>query len=149
MNVRKFTLNSIGFGFALTFFFLAMNSVSRADFRVCNDTKSLVGVALGYSTDGNWQTEGWWQIPGDTCASLLEGSLISRYYYIYAEDADRGGQWRGDIFMCTANQEFKIDGVKTCFERGYQKNGFFEIDTVNRDNWMVRLTESGQTNASQ
>ena len=141
-------MKRIGFSLALIVFFFCMSTPSRADFRVCNDTKSLVGVALGYSTDGNWQTEGWWQIPGDTCASLLEG-LSSRYYYIYAEDADRGGQWRGEIFMCTANQEFKIDGVKTCFERGFQKSGFFEIDTNNRDNWMVRLTESGQTSASQ
>jgi uncharacterized membrane protein len=118
---------------------------AKADFRVCNDTTSLVGVALGYATNGNWQTEGWWQIPGETCATILEGELNSRFYYIYAEDADRGGQWRGEIFMCTANQEFRIEGVKECFERGYEKTGFFEIDTQNRESWMVRLTESGQS----
>ncbi|MGB7286261.1 MAG: DUF1036 domain-containing protein [Salaquimonas sp.] len=121
---------------------------AKADFRVCNDTKSLVGVSLGYSIDGNWKTEGWWQVPGETCASILQGELNSRFYYIYAEDADRGGQWRGDIFMCTANKEFEIDGVDECFERGYQKTGFFEIDTDNRDSWMVRLTEAGQTQSS-
>lgn len=118
---------------------------ARADFRVCNDTRSLVGVALGYSDGGNWKTEGWWQIPGETCASILQGELNSRFYYIYAEDADRGGQWRGDIFMCTANKEFIINGADECFERGYQKTGFFEIDTDNRDSWMVRLTETGQS----
>lgn len=127
-------------GFAL---FNANNA--KADFRVCNDTKSLIGVSLGFSLSGNWATEGWWQIPGETCASLLEGDLDSRFYYIYAEDADRGGQWRGDIFMCTADQEFKIDGVKDCFTRGYEKTGFFEIDTSNRNSWMVRLTETGRT----
>lgn len=129
--------------------FCAYSTVAKADFRVCNDTPSLVGVALGYSVDSKWKTEGWWQIPGETCASLLEGSLSSRYYYIYAEDADRGGQWRGDIFMCTANQEFEIEGEKDCFERGYQKTGFFEIDTGNRDSWMVRLTEGGQSSFGQ
>lgn len=129
---------------------LAMTTtVARADFRVCNDTKSLVGVSLGYSSNGDWKTEGWWQIPGETCASILQGELNSRFYYIYAEDADRGGQWRGDIFMCTANQEFQIEGVENCFERGYQKTGFFEIDTDNRDSWMVRLTESGQSSSQQ
>lgn len=124
---------------------LAAAAPARADFRVCNDTTSLVGVALGYSEEGDWVTEGWWQIPGETCASLLDGTLNSRYYYIYAEDADRGGQWRGDIIMCTANAEFRIEGNDSCFERGYQKTGFFEIDTDNRDSWMVRLTESGRT----
>lgn len=118
---------------------------AKADFRVCNDTKSLVGVSLGYNVDGKWTTEGWWQIPGDTCSSLLEGELNAQFYYIYAEDADRGGQWRGEVFMCTADQEFKIDGVQDCFTRGFQKTGFFEINTNNRDSWMVRLTEDGQT----
>lgn len=130
--------------FAIMLLFLAAPS-ARADFRVCNDTKSLVGVALGYSNNGTWFTEGWWQVPGETCASILEGELNSRFYYIYAEDADRGGQWRGDIFMCTSNEEFRIEGVEECFERGHQKTGFFEIDTDNRDSWMVRLTEAGQS----
>lgn len=129
--------------FLTAMLWLGLPHQARADFRVCNDTPSLAGVALGYSVDGTWFTEGWWQIPGETCASILEGELNSKFYYIYAEDADRGGQWRGDIFMCTSNKEFKIEGVDECFERGYQKTGFFEIDTDNRDSWMVRLTESG------
>ena len=39
---------------------------ASADFRICNDTKSLVGVALGYFEKGKWVTEGWWQVPGET-----------------------------------------------------------------------------------
>lgn len=137
--------------FAGAFFTLTLMNVepARADFRLCNDTKSLVGVALGYRQGGKWQTEGWWQVPGETCASLIEGDLNSRYYYLYAEDADRGGQWRGDVFMCTSDREFSIEGVQECFARGFQKTGFFEIDTGNKQSWMVRLTESGQTGGSQ
>lgn len=116
-----------------------------ADFRICNDTKSLVGVALGYREKDSWVTEGWWQVPGDTCASLVEGDLDSRFYYLFAEDADRGGQWRGEVFMCTSDKEFRIEGVEECFQRGYRKTGFFEIDTSNKESWMVRLTEQGQS----
>lgn len=122
---------------------------ARADFRLCNDTKSLVGVALGYRNKDVWTTEGWYQIPGETCTSLIEGDLDARYYYLYAEDADQGGQWRGDVFMCTADRQFKIEGVQECFTRGYQKTGFFEVDTANKSSWMVRLTETGQTGSSQ
>ena len=75
--------------------------------------------------------------------------LNSRFYYIYAEDADRGGQWRGDIFMCTSEREFRIVGVQDCFKRGHLKSGFFEIDTGNKSSWMVRLTESSQTGSAQ
>lgn len=128
----------------LFFAFSAQSSPAKADFRICNDTKSLIGISLGYRESGNWITEGWWQIPGETCAALVDGDLDSRYYYLFAEDADRGGQWRGDIYMCTSDREFKIEGVKDCFARGHKRAGFFEVDTGNKDSWMVRLTESGQ-----
>lgn len=135
---------------ALAALFLAPlmeSNPARADFRICNDTKSLVGISLGYREKGAWITEGWWQVPGETCAALVDGDLDSRYYYIFAEDADRGGQWRGEVFMCTSDREFKIDGVQNCFARGHKRAGFFEVDTGNKDSWMVRLTESGQTSA--
>lgn len=122
---------------------------ANADFRVCNDTKSLVGVAMGYREKSEWKTEGWWQVPAETCASLIEGDLSSRFFYLYAEDADHGGQWRGEVFMCTNDREFRIDGIKDCFARGFQKTGFFEVDTGDKDSWMVRLTEAGQTGSEQ
>jgi len=122
---------------------------AKADFRLCNDTKSLIGVALGYREKEKWITEGWWQIPADTCSSLIDGDLSAQFFYLYAEDADRGGQWRGDVFMCTDDREFRITGVQECFSRGFQKTGFFEIDTGNKDSWMVRLTEAGQTGSSK
>ena len=121
----------------------------RADFRICNDTDNLVGAALGYREDGKWISEGWFQIPGNSCASLIEGDLGSRFYYIYAEEAERGGQWRGNIFMCTNEREFRIAGVKDCFKRGHLRTGFFEIDTGGRNSWMVRLTETPQSTAAQ
>jgi uncharacterized membrane protein len=131
--------------FALFAAMALSSTAARADFRVCNDTKSLVGVALGYFEKGKWITEGWWQVPGETCESLIEGDLDSRFYYLYAEDADRGGQWGGEMTMCTSDREFKIEGVEACYERGFRKTGFFEIDTSNKESWMVRLTEQGQS----
>ncbi|HWT62577.1 MAG TPA: DUF1036 domain-containing protein, partial [Ochrobactrum sp.] len=56
---------------------------ARADFRVCNSTQNLVGVAIGYRAKTGWVTEGWWHIDGSTCKTLLEGPLSSRFYYLY------------------------------------------------------------------
>lgn len=118
---------------------------AKADLRICNDTSSLVGVAIGYRNDGEWVSEGWFQVQGNSCNALIEGTLNSRFYYIYAEDSSQGGQWRGDIFLCTDEVEFKIEGVKDCFKRGFTKSGFFEIDTGNQANWLVRLTEQSRS----
>ncbi len=122
---------------------------ARADFRVCNGTQNLVGVAIGYRAKEGWVTEGWWQVPATSCATLIEGELQSRYYYLYAEDAARGGRWTGDVNMCVAENEFKISGVQDCFARGFQRMGFKEYDTGRQGSWMVQLSETPGTQESQ
>lgn len=115
-------------------------TAARADFRVCNGTQSLVGVAIGYRAKTGWVTEGWWHIAGSSCKTLIEGPLSSRYFYLYAEDAEKGGRWDGPINMCVAEKEFKISGVNDCYARGYQPAGFQEYDTGEQASWMVQLT---------
>jgi uncharacterized membrane protein len=119
-----------------------------ADFRVCNATQNLVGVAIGYRAKAGWVTEGWWHIEGSSCKTLIEGPLSSRYYYLYAEDADHGGRWDGPIDMCVADKEFKIAGVNDCFARGFQRAGFKEYDTGKQSNWMVQLTDQPAMNGA-
>ncbi len=114
---------------------------AHADFRVCNATQNLVGVSIGYRAASGWVTEGWWHVDGSTCKTLIEGALSSRYYYLYAEDAERGGRWEGNINMCVAEREFKIAGVADCFARGFQRVGFQEYDTGEQSSWMVQLTD--------
>jgi uncharacterized membrane protein len=132
---------------APVFYFSA--PAAYADFRVCNGTANLVGVAIGYRTEKGWVSEGWWQVPASACATLIEGELQSRYYYLYAEDAARGGRWAGDINMCVAEDEFKILGVNDCYARGYQKMGFKEYDTGRQGSWMVQLSDTPGTQESQ
>lgn len=122
---------------------------AHADFRVCNGTPNLVGVAIGYRAEEGWTTEGWWQVPASTCATLIEGELQSRYYYLYAEDAARGGRWTGEVNMCVAENEFKIVGVEDCFARGHQRMGFKEYDTGQQGSWMVQLSDAPSTQEGQ
>ncbi len=122
---------------------------ASAEFRVCNATQTAVGVAIGYRAKEGWISEGWWQIPPTTCSTLIEGQLQSRYYYLYAEDAARGGRWSGDVKMCVADNEFKIVGVQDCYARGYQQFGFKEYDTGRQGSWMVQLTDTPATNEGQ
>ena len=63
------------------------------------------------------------------------------YYYVYAMD-ERGGEWKGKAFMCTRDREFKIEGRQDCYVRGYDRTGFFEVDTGKEaKNWTVQLTD--------
>lgn len=119
-------------------------NVATAGFRVCNTTTSRVGVAIGYSDAGGWVTEGWWNIAANDCSTIISGPLESRYYYLYAVDADRGGSWTGNAFMCTRDLMFTIRGIEDCVARGYDRSGFVEIDTNLQPQWLVYLSEENR-----
>ena len=113
---------------------------AKADLKLCNNTTNRVGVALGYKDQQGWASEGWWNIGPNACETLLKGPLIARYYYIFAVDYDKGGSWGGKAMMCTRDKLFTIRGIKDCEGRGYQKTGFFEVDTGEEVDWSVSLS---------
>src|SRR5262245_54291173 len=82
----------------------------HADFKLCNNTSSRIGVAIGYKDDKTWVSEGWWNVAAQTCEVLLKGPLVARFYYVHALDYDRGGEWGGKNYMCTVDKIFTIRG---------------------------------------
>ncbi len=131
--------------FAAPLVVLAFAGSALADFRLCNNTTTRVSIALAYTDGRNWLSEGWWNLRPSACETLLRGPLAAQYYYVYAMD-ERGGEWKGKAFMCTRDREFRIDGREDCFARGFDRTGFFEIDT-GRDakSWTVQLTDPNTT----
>ncbi len=127
---------------------LVAASPAKADLRLCNMTSSRVGIALGYRDAQGWVTEGWWNLTARGCETLLKGQLAGRFYYIYAIDYDRGGEWSGRSFMCTRDREFTIRGVEDCLARGFDRNGFFEVDTGEQQSWTIQLTDPTRPGAS-
>jgi uncharacterized membrane protein len=125
------------------------SSPAAADFRLCNNTSSRVGIALGYKDAEGWTTEGWWNVSSRSCETLLRGTLVARFYYIYALDYDRGGEWSGQAFMCSRDKEFTIKGTENCLARGFDRTGFFEVDTGEQRAWTVQLTEANEQPAQQ
>jgi uncharacterized membrane protein len=132
---------AFGLGLLLS---LASAEPAKADFRLCNNTGSRVGVAIGYKDAEGWTTEGWWNISARSCDTLLRGALVARYYYIYAVDYDRGGEWSGKAYMCSREKEFTIRGTENCLARGYDRTGYFEVDTTEQRSWTVQLTDSAE-----
>src|SRR6201985_1182231 len=125
------------------------NGSAAADFRLCNNTSSRVGIALGYKDAEGWTTEGCWNVSSRSCETLLRGTLVARFYYIYALDYDRGGEWSGQAFMCSRDKEFTIKGAENCLARGFDRTGFFEVDTGEQRAWTVQLTDANEQPAQQ
>ncbi len=141
MNCRR-ALNSIT-GAALAVVVLMLPAA--ADFRVCNQTTSRIGLSIGYHDGQGWVTEGWFNLRPNRCEIVLRGVLSASYYYLNAVDYDRGGDWRGNSFLCTREREFTIRGSENCLARGYDRTGFYEINTGQQASWTVELTDAGRT----
>ena len=98
-------------------------------------------IALGYRAERGWQSEGWWVAPPGQCATVFQGDLNSRFYYLYVADDIGGGAWDGDNFMCTRDETFTIFDTGDCLARGYERTGFFEVDTQNKTDWTLQLKD--------
>jgi uncharacterized membrane protein len=118
---------------------------AKADLKLCNNTTSRVGVAIGYKDKEGWATEGWWTFEPGKCLPLLKGDLIAKFYYIYAVDYDKGGSWGGKAMFCIRKTIFTIRGFNNCKEREFDQVGFFEVDTGEETDWTVSLSGDKST----
>jgi uncharacterized membrane protein len=113
---------------------------ARADFTVCNKADITAKIALGQFNGTTWESRGWWTVPSRKCETLIPGRLNARYYYLYGTDGE-SGTWNGGTYFCTlAEPKFTITGRGNCAARGYDRKGFFAIDTGNSPNWKQSLS---------
>ncbi len=124
MSQRSACVALLGLGLTL-----GTSLPAAADLEICNNTGYLASVAIGYSSGDTWVSEGWWNIEGGDCATVVDGDLPLRYYYLYAEHDEVGGGWSDEYYFCTSDNKFTIVGDTNCESRGYNTTGFVEIDT--------------------
>jgi uncharacterized membrane protein len=51
--------------------------------------------------------------------------------------------------MCTRDKIFTIRGIANCTERGFQKTGFFEVDTREESDWTISLSGEKSSTGTQ
>ncbi len=126
---------------------VAMTSVAAlvhpagAALSVCNKSERHVKVALGRFNGRDWSSEGWWSVAPKSCSKLIAGPLDARYYYLYATDG-AAGTWDGGKSFCTAPAgTFTVVGRGECASRGYDRRGFFEVDTGEKPDWTQSLSD--------
>ena len=119
---------------------VAIAPPAMAAFTVCNKSDLSTRVALGRFDGKQWTSQGWWTIKPKTCVRLITGPLLARYYYLYATDG-AGGSWEGKTHFCTApGAKFLAQGRQGCARRGYDRRGFFPVDTGQSPEWTQTLS---------
>jgi len=122
---------------------LAAAGPAWAGLEICNETGVTRSVAIAYSENKQWVSEGWWRVEAGKCTRVISGDLKQRYYYYRA--TARGYESRGDGYrFCTTGKPFTIVGDERCEARGYESSDFRKVDTGKsaRD---FKLTLTGAT----
>ena len=121
--------------------FLTAAGPADAGFNVCNKGGRAARIALGRFNGTRWISEGWFHVEPKKCAELIAGKLVARYYYLYASDGAVGTWDGGKSFCVGTTDQFSIVGRGGCTERGFDRRGFFEVDTGNQLNWTQSLSD--------
>lgn len=125
--------------FPLVFILIVVlrGSPAYADLTVCNKHSAEVSVAIGHLKNGEWTSEGWWNIGAGTCEIIVAGDLTNRLFYLYAYASS--ARWGGSRYFCTAPREFFAKETKDCQAEGYDRTGFFEVDTGWQSDWTLNI----------
>jgi uncharacterized membrane protein len=117
---------------------------ARAEFKVCNQSVDVYNLAIGAEINQQFDTEGWWVMPANTCVVPIKEDLDQlqlRYVYVYARTVTGESAFQGGWDMCVDTKRFKIDRIAgepwNCWVRGYEQVKFFEVDTGNTKSWTL------------
>jgi uncharacterized membrane protein len=113
-----------------------------AGLEFCNQTGASASIAIGYKAPDGWTSEGWWNIGASECKTVVSRELDKSHYYWRAESSDLS--WTHDTYMfCTSEEVFTIVGDDDCGPRGYDREGFNEIETEGYSTFTMNLTNTG------
>jgi uncharacterized membrane protein len=112
---------------------------AEAGLHFCNRTGQTQSVAIGYEQNGQWVSEGWWNIYPGNCATTISYDLPNVYYYFRVKSNGRAWSDEG-YYFCTATQAFTIYGDTNCERRGYYRRGFREVHVGDSFDHTVNLT---------
>jgi uncharacterized membrane protein len=114
---------------------------AQAALTVCNASARPVKVAIGRFDGADWTSQGWWTIAPRACAAVVATSLNARFYYLFASDGG-SGSWDGTHGFCVSSAgKFEITGRGNCPARGFERKGFFEVDTGSAANYTQTLSD--------
>tara|TARA_R100000322_G_scaffold94439_5_gene59037 strand:+ start:81703 stop:82779 length:1077 start_codon:yes stop_codon:yes gene_type:complete len=121
---------------------LAAPGAAQAGLEFCNQTGANASVAIGYKGSGGWVSEGWWNVDAGACKTVISRDLDLSHYYWRAESTDLSWSHANYMF-CTTDEAFTIVGDEDCAARGYDREGFNELEMTGYTSFTMNLTNEG------
>ena len=134
---------------------LALPTVARADFQLCNRMSYVVETAVGLQEGGALVSRGWFRIDPGQCVATIEGNVTADRFYIHARGLPVYGPspsaQSGHADLCVGKQNFIVPGAgRGCSRAGQQLARFTEVKPYpSETGWTAFLTEEAEYNDEQ
>ncbi len=101
---------------------------AQAGFEACNDTNTAQSVAFVQKANGAWRVDGWREIAPNSCETLLDGPLQSRFYYLRLRDRDETFLHTSVRFCTSRQDQFQATGSRDCHQQKARPLEYARID---------------------
>ncbi|CAI8406493.1 MAG: hypothetical protein CME93_06260 [Hyphomonadaceae bacterium] len=102
--------------------------------KFCNRTSHALWAAMARESDGEGESQGWWQIGQDKCVKVIDRPMPDETHFAFAEmQTEDGKLWRlknGNEPFCLSRAKFVITGRTQCEASAYRTGQFIETAAV-------------------
>ena len=116
---------------------------SPAGYTVCNDSNTVLDVALGELDKGKPASRGWWTLARGACARLLTAPLAGNAYYLLARRKDGNVVAGGTEKFCISPTAFDVRERGNCATRRQIEAGFVRTQTGGQPGYTARIGDKG------
>jgi len=111
-------------------------------YSICNDGKSEIWAALGWTSGSDAVSRGWWSVPAGSCAKALSAALTGKIFLYATKPADHRLVAGATVF-CTDDKIFEIRGRDRCSDRGLAGRGFAATNIAGAPGFTAHIGDDG------
>lgn len=112
---------------------------------ICNETSFMLRVANATLREGNVKAKGWQEIQPGQCLEEKVVRNAPRLLYAESLKLHRGGirEWKGNIPLCVAEEDFVSDATQDCEKAGLQTRKYFAVKPGEQSTTLIEPADFG------
>jgi len=122
-----------------------INPADKTVWSVCNETSFMLRLASATLRDGSVKAKGWREIQPGQCLDEEVVRNAPRLLYAESLKLHRGGirEWKGNIPLCVAEEDFLADAAQNCGEGEFQSRKYLAVKPGEQRTTLIEPADYG------
>ena len=123
-----------------------INPADKTAWSICNETSFMLRTASATLRGGSVKAKGWRQIQPGQCLDEEVVRNAPRLLYAESLKLHRGGirEWKGNIPLCVAEEDFIADANQDCDEDGFQTRKYLAVKPGEQTTTLIEPADYGE-----